>query len=176
MLLLLTTDKIALTQHQSDLVAWFFYLIIENLSQHIQWAQFRSEMILQTFLLIINSDRDRIKSQIWHMTLSTILEHKQHHLFKNMFDIHYINNWESDQRRCWHCLRWWFYKKVSFYYCWIHDELWRTDFNYEHKEESTVLYLSDIFSEKREFHEYLTVMYSLIHSETDSTAEKRWYF
>ncbi len=95
-------------------------------------------MILQTFLLIINSDRDRIKSQIWHMTLSTILERKQHHSSKNMFDIHYINDWESDQRRCWHHLRWRSYEKVSFYYHWIHDELWRTDFNYEHKEESAV--------------------------------------
>jgi len=36
--LLLTTDKTALTQHQSDLVAWSFYLIIENLSWCIQWA------------------------------------------------------------------------------------------------------------------------------------------
>ncbi len=90
--LLLTTDKTVLTQHQSDFVAWSFYLIIENLSWCIRWAQFRSEMILQTFLLIINSDRDRIKSQIWHMTLSTILERKQHHSFKNMFDTHYIND------------------------------------------------------------------------------------
>ncbi len=31
-LLLLTTDKTVLTQHQNDLVAWSFYLIIENLS------------------------------------------------------------------------------------------------------------------------------------------------
>ena len=36
-----------------------------------------------------------------------------------------------------------------------------------------MLYLSDILSEKREFHEYLTVMYSSIHSETDLTAEKK---
>ena len=133
-------------------------------------------MILQTFLLIVDSDHDRIKSQIWHMTLSTILKRKQHHSSKNMFDIHYINDWESNQRRCWHRLRWQSYEKVSFYYRRIHDELWRTDFNYEHKEESAMLYLSDTFSEKREFHEYLTVMYSSIHSETNSAAEKRWYF
>ncbi len=94
--LLLTTDKTVLIQHQNDLVTWSFYLIIENLLQCIWWAQFRSEMILQTFLLIINSDRDRIKSQIWHMTLSTILERKQHHSFKNMFNTHYISNWESN--------------------------------------------------------------------------------
>jgi len=143
------------------------------LSWCIWWAQFRSEMILQTFLLIINSDHNRIKSQIWHVTLSTILKCKQHYFFKNMFNIHYINDWESDQRRCRHHLRWQSYEKVSFYYHWIHDELWRTDFNYEHKEESAVLYLSNIFSEKRESYEYLTVTYSSIHSKTDSTAEKR---
>ncbi len=90
-----------------------------------------------------------------------------------MFDTHYINDWESDQRWCWHCLCWWFYEKVSFYYHWIHNELWRTDFNYEHKEESAMLYLSNTSSEKREFHEYMTVMYSLIYSETDLTAGKR---
>jgi len=174
--LLLTTDKTALTQHQNDLVAWSFYLIIENLSWCIRQAQFRSDMILQTFLLIVDSDRDRIKSQVWHMILSTILERKQHHLSKNMFDTHYINNWESDQRWCRHRLRWRSYEKVSFYYRRIHDKLWRTDFNYEHKEESAVLYLSDTFSEKRESHEYLTVTYSSIHSETDLTAEKKRYF
>ncbi len=72
--LLIFIDKTVLTEHQSDLSAWFIYLMIENLNRCTRHAQKRLRLILLKFLLIVNNDDDDIKSKIWHMMLSIILK------------------------------------------------------------------------------------------------------
>ena len=75
-LLLISTDKTALTQHQSDLSAWSVYLMIENLNWQMRQTQSWSSLVLLNFLPVIENDGDDIKSRVWHMTLNIIFDCK----------------------------------------------------------------------------------------------------
>ncbi len=62
--LLIFIDKTVLTEHQSNLSAWFIYLTIENLNRCTRHAQKQLKLIFLKFLLIVNNNDDNIKSKI----------------------------------------------------------------------------------------------------------------
>ncbi len=99
--LLIFIDKTVLTEHWSNLSAWFIYLTIENLNRCTRHAQKRSRLILLKFLLIVNNDDDDIKSKIWHMMLSIILKrtlNMYHHAL--IHNLTRNNHWSYVQK--WH--------------------------------------------------------------------------
>ena len=75
-LLLISTDKTALTQHQGDLSAWPVYLMIGNLNRQMRWTQSWSSLVLLSFLPVVENDGDDIKSRVWHMALDIIFDCK----------------------------------------------------------------------------------------------------
>ena len=75
-LLLIFTDKTALTQYQSDLSVWSVYLMIENLNWQMRQTQLWSSLVLLSFLSVIENDDDNIKLRVWHMTLNIIFDCK----------------------------------------------------------------------------------------------------
>jgi len=104
--LLIFIDKTVLTEHQSNLSAWFIYLTIENLNRCTRHAQKRLKLILLKFLFIVDNDDDDIKSKIWHMMLSIILKrmlNMYHHAL--IHDLIRNSHWSYVQKRHFYSLR-----------------------------------------------------------------------
>jgi len=99
--LLIFIDKTVLTEHQSNLSAWFIYLTIENLNWCTRHAQKQLRLILLKFLLIIDNDDNDIKSKIWHMMLSIILKRTLNMYYHALIhDLTRNNHWSYVQK--WH--------------------------------------------------------------------------
>jgi len=98
--LLIFIDKTVLTEHQSNLSAWFIYLTIENLNWCTRHAQKRLRLILLKFLFIVDNNDDDIKSKIWHMILSIIFKrtlNMYHHAL--IHDLTCNSHWNYVQKR-----------------------------------------------------------------------------
>ena len=98
--LLIFIDKTVLTEHWSNLSAWFIYLTIENLNWCIRHAQKWLKLILLKFLLIVDNNDNNIKSKIWHMMLSIILKrtlNMYHHAL--IHDLTRNSRWSYVQKR-----------------------------------------------------------------------------
>jgi hypothetical protein len=87
-LLLISNDKIMLSQHQDDRATWSVYLTIENLSREMRRSQSRSDNLLLDFISHDLSSRDRLKTNVWHKTLSFMLKRK---LARSTFKMWRIN-------------------------------------------------------------------------------------
>jgi hypothetical protein len=86
--LLISNDKIMLFQHQDDRTTWSVYLTIENLNREMRRNQSRSDNFLLDFIFHDLSSRDRLKTNVWHKTLSFMLKRK---LAKSTFKMWRIN-------------------------------------------------------------------------------------
>ncbi len=80
--LLIANDKIMLSEHQNDRMTWFVYLIIKNLNRQIKRSQTRSSDVLLSFIFHAQfSNKNRMKTQIWHQNLSFMLKLKNWNSF-----------------------------------------------------------------------------------------------
>jgi hypothetical protein len=87
--LLVANDKILLFQHRDDQITWLVYFIIKNLNRETK----RNQTRLNDFLLDFNfhaqySDKNRMKTQIWHKNLSFMLKRKR---LKSAFKMSNVN-------------------------------------------------------------------------------------
>ncbi len=74
--MLLETDKTVLIQHHDDIAVWSIYLTIDNLTQKTQQSQINLETLLLRFILIVKEINKETKFNIYHMTMTKILERK----------------------------------------------------------------------------------------------------
>ncbi len=72
--ILLTTDKIMLTQHHEDKFAWSVYIIIDNLNQAIWWKQNKFNVILLKFISLTKHVNEDLKRELYHCSLKIILK------------------------------------------------------------------------------------------------------
>jgi hypothetical protein len=73
--LLIANDKIMLSEHQDDRMTWFVYFYIKNLSRQMKRNQTRSSDVLLNFISHAQfSNKNRMKTQIWHQSLSFMLK------------------------------------------------------------------------------------------------------
>ncbi len=80
--LLIANDKIMLFEHQDDRMTWLVYLIIKNLNRQMKRNQTRSNDVLLSFISHVQfSNKNRIKTQIWHQNLSFMLKRKNWNSF-----------------------------------------------------------------------------------------------
>ena len=133
-LLLISTDKTMLTQHQSDISVWLIYLTIENLNQHTRQNQSKFELILLDFLSQVENDSDNIKSRVWHMILLIILKcvFTLMWCFILLFLLTISSNWDHCKTRLWCSMCRWTNLTMLFCDCWLHDELWETGFDHRY--------------------------------------------
>ncbi len=73
---LLKTDKTVLTQHHDDVAVWSIYLTIDNLTQETWRSQISLETLLLRFISIVKEIDKETKFNIYHMTMTKILECK----------------------------------------------------------------------------------------------------
>ncbi len=87
--LLIENDKILLFQHRDDEITWFVYFIIKNLSREMRRSQIRSNDLLFDFIFHAQySDKNRMKTQVWHESLSCMLKRKR---LKFAFEVSNVN-------------------------------------------------------------------------------------
>ena len=80
---LLTTDKIMLTQHHENKFAWSVYIIVDNLNQATQWKQNRFNVILLKFISSTKHANEDLKRKLYHRSLKIILK-REFKLFNRM--------------------------------------------------------------------------------------------
>ncbi len=71
---LLTTDKIMLTQHHKNKFAWSVYIIVDNLNQTTQRKQNRFNVILLKFISSTKHVNEDLKHELYHHSLKIILK------------------------------------------------------------------------------------------------------
>jgi hypothetical protein len=86
--LLISNDKIMLSQHQDDRATWSVYLTIKNLNREMKRNQSRSDSLLLNFISHDLSSRNRLKTNVWHKTLSFMFKRK---LARSTFKVWRIN-------------------------------------------------------------------------------------
>ncbi len=80
---LLTTDKIMLTQHHENKFAWFVYIIVDNLNWTTQWKQNKSSVILLKFISSTKHVNEDLKRKLYYRSLKIILK-REFKLFDRM--------------------------------------------------------------------------------------------
>ncbi len=71
---LLTTDKIMLTQYHENKFTWFIYIIVDNLNQATQQKQNRFNVILLKFISLTKHVNEDLKYKLYHCSLKIILK------------------------------------------------------------------------------------------------------
>jgi hypothetical protein len=84
-------------------------------------------------LSVMKNDHDNIKARVWHMILSMILKCKFTLLLYSICSslLTTCSNWIHCKRKTLYSICWQSWLTMSFCNCWLHDELWETDVNYE---------------------------------------------
>jgi len=80
---LLTTDKIMLTQHHKNKFAWSVYIIVDNLNWATQRKQNRSNVILLEFISSTKHANEDLKRELYYHSLKIILR-REFKLFNRM--------------------------------------------------------------------------------------------
>jgi hypothetical protein len=89
--LIIANDKILLFQHRDDQMTWFVYLIIKNLNREMKRSQTRSNDFLLDFISHAQySDKNKMKTQIWHESLSFMLKRKRSKFVLEMSNVNIL--------------------------------------------------------------------------------------